>query len=83
MPSRSSNADDTTLVDRTIDTFQPHYSEPLTRSEAVEIIDNFTTFVRLLAQASLDDPPASRSSGGQSTTSRLRNTEPAEPGDPQ
>ncbi|RME24800.1 MAG: hypothetical protein D6798_10375 [Deltaproteobacteria bacterium] len=82
MPSRSPIAADNTLVDRTIDTFQPHYSEPLTRSEAVEIIDNFTTFVRLLAQADLNDRPWPRGEDRRADPGRLRDTQPAEPGDP-
>ena len=82
MPSRSSNAADTTLVDRTIETFQPHYSEPLTRAEAAEIIDNFTTFVRLLTQADLDGEPWPDRRDRRDGSRRLRDTQPAEPGDP-
>lgn len=37
-----------TIINRTIDTFQPFQSEELTRAEAVEIVQNVTELAQVL-----------------------------------
>lgn len=36
------------IIEETIKVFQPHYKEPLTKADALEIHQNFTGFFELL-----------------------------------
>jgi hypothetical protein len=36
------------FIHYTIETWQPYYEEELTEQDAIEIIDNFTAFMKLL-----------------------------------
>lgn len=42
------------LLDRTIETYQPHYEQKLTREDAQEILRNMVSFFRQLQKMNLE-----------------------------